>query len=210
MAKKNLAVCIPSGRFVDYAFFSSFANSIGQIMLKWNTAIFAASSPLIVENRNELARRVMAFESKSALRFDYVLWLDTDIVFTFEQVQSLISMLEGGKEFVSGVYYNPKGEGIIPVAYHKNKERYAPLSEGELGGTIEVDAVGFGFCAMGAGLLRRSLEKYGNRPFDIRAFADGGIVGEDQIFCERAKELGAKIWLDTSIVVRHAKGFLPR
>ena len=49
-----------------------------------------------------------------------------------------------------------------------------------------------------------------SRPFDLRYLPGGGMVGEDQLFCERAKELGTKILLDTSIVVRHAKGLLPR
>src|SRR3989344_5933489 len=108
MQKKNLAICIPSGRHVDFAFFSSFAGTIGQIMLGWNAAVFTVSSPIIFENRNKIVRRALDFEAKSGLKFDLMLWLDNDIMFTFQNVKSLLAHLDSEKEFISGVYYNPK------------------------------------------------------------------------------------------------------
>ncbi|GEM_PF-6246351 len=213
MAKKNLAVCIPSGRFVDFSFFQSFSNSIAQIMLEWNAAVFTVSSPYIQANRNEILRRVLKFEQANpGFEFDYLLWLDTDMVFTFEHVKKLMARLGGGMDFVSGTYFNPKDGGILPVAYRKDGGKYSWLSEKDIAGKgmLEVDAVGFGFCVMRAGIARDLMGKFNSRPFDLRYLPDGGMVGEDQIFCERAKELGWKIWLDTSIVVKHAKGCLPR
>lgn len=211
LAKKNLALCVPSGRFVDFGFFKSFANSIGQIMLGWNSAVFAVASPMIFENRNEILRRVFAFEGQNkGFSFDYILWVDNDIVFTFEQVKQLLAHLDSGKDFVSGVYYNPLDDGIKPVAYWKAGERYKWLEEKELKGIMEVDAIGFGFCAMKMEVARKVFEKFKPRPFDLRPLPDGGIVTEDQLFSERAKGLGYKLWLDSSLVVKHAKGYLPR
>ncbi|HLC92121.1 MAG TPA: hypothetical protein VJH23_00245 [archaeon] len=210
MAKKNLAICIPSGRHLDFAFFSSFAATIGQIMLGWNSAVFTVASPIIFENRNEIVRRVLDFESKSGMKFDYMLWLDNDIMFTFENIKTLLAHLDSGDGFISGVYYNPKNSGILPVAYWKDGDNYKWLEEKELHGVMEVDAVGFGFCAMKTDLMRGVFAKYAPRPFNMRQLDNGSLVTEDQIFCERAKELGAKIILDTSIVVKHAKGYLPR
>lgn len=209
--KKNLALCVPSGRFVDFGFFRSFANSIGQLMLSYNTAVFTVGSPMIFENRNEIARKaLLAEETTPGLLFDYMLWIDNDIVFTFEQVQTLLRHLENGKEFASGVYYNPHEKEIKPVAYLREGERYKWLSGKDLNGVMEVDAIGFGFCAFRMDLMRRVFSKHKPRPFNLRQLGDGSLITEDQVFCERAKELGVKIWLDTSIVVRHAKGYLPR
>jgi len=211
MQKKNIAICVPSGRHVDFAFFSSFANSIGELMLNYNAAVFTVSSPMIFENRNEIARHVLQFEERTpGFKFDYMLWLDNDIMFNFSQVQKLLAHLESGKDFISGVYYNPKDREILPVAYWKNGESYKWLGEKELTGVMEVDAVGFGFCAFSMDLMRKTFAKYRPRPFNLRQLESGSLVTEDQVFCERAKELGAQIWLDTSIVVKHAKGYLPR
>ncbi|HIH09915.1 MAG TPA: hypothetical protein HA254_04570 [Candidatus Diapherotrites archaeon] len=208
--KKNLAICIPSGRFVDFSFFKSFTQSIGQIMLSYNTAVFTVSSPMIFENRNEIVRRAFAFEQSNApFKFDYMLWLDNDIVFSFDQVKKLIGHIEAGEAFVSGVYYNPLEGGIKPVAYWAKGEGYKWLDESELKGNMEVDSVGFGFCAFKAELMAKIFEKYAPRPFNIRLLDSGSLVTEDQVFCERAKEQGARIMLDASIVVKHAKGYLP-
>ncbi|MCR4336117.1 MAG: hypothetical protein NUV57_06325 [archaeon] len=209
--KKNIAICIPSGRFVDFGFFKSFAQNIGSLMLTYNTAVFTVASPMIFENRNELLRRAFRFEETNpGFLFDYLLWIDNDIVFSFKQVQKLISHLDSGKDFVSGVYFNPLDDGIKPVAYHASGERYKWLEESELNGLMEVDAVGFGFCAFKMDIARRVFEKFKPRPFNLRQLDDGSLVTEDQVFCERAKELGYKIFLDSELIVKHAKGYLPR
>ncbi|VVB98919.1 Uncharacterised protein [uncultured archaeon] len=216
MPKKNLAICIPSGRFVDFGFFQSFANTIAETMFYCNTAVFTVASPMIFENRNELVRRVFSFEGKSGFAFDFMLWIDNDIVFNFGQVKKLLSHLEDGEDFVSGVYYNPKDGNVLPVAYFADGERYRWLEEkdvqngGKDFGLLEVDAVGFGFCAMKMDLMREIFARHKPRPFNLRQLDDGSLVTEDQVFCERAKEAGAKIMLDSSIVVKHAKGYLPR
>ena len=114
------------------------------------------------------------------------------------------------KDFVSGTYFNPVGDEIKPVAYFKNNERYKWLEEKDLNGVMEVDAIGFGFCAMKMDLARRVFNKFKPRPFDLRPLDDGSIITEDQVFSERAKELGYKIFLDSGLIVKHAKGYLPR
>ncbi|MFH1391099.1 MAG: hypothetical protein ABIH20_02190 [Candidatus Diapherotrites archaeon] len=209
--KKNICICIPSGKFVDFSFFKSFTQTIGQLMMAYNTAVFTVASPMIFENRNELVRRTFKFEETNpGFLFDYFLWIDNDIVFNFKQIQQLISHLDSGKDFVSGVYFNPLDDGIRPVAYHADGERYKWLEESELNGLIEVDAIGFGFCAFKSVIARKLFEKFKPRAFDLRPLDDGSLVTEDQVFSERAKELGYKIWLDSEIVVKHAKGYLPR
>jgi len=208
--KFNLAICIPSGRFVDFQFFKSFTKSIPQILLAYNTAILPVSSPYIQENRNEIVRRALLTENKiKDFKFDFFLWLDTDMVFEQSQVGFLLQHLENGLDFVSGLYFNPKDGKLLPVAFRKNGNNYKWLQKDELSGLMEVDAVGFGFCAFKAEIARRLSERHGNRVFDLRYLPDGSLVGEDQVFCERAKELGFKIWLDSNILVKHAKGLIP-
>jgi len=211
MQKKNIALCIPSGKLVDFSFFKSYANSIGRLMIAYNCVALTVASPMIFENRNEILRQASKIEeSTPGFLLDYLVWIDNDIVFNFEQVQELISHLEKGRDFISGVYFNPNGNGIRPVAYWKDGESYKWLEESELKGLMEVDAVGFGFCAIKMDAVRRMVQKHFPRPFNLRLLDAGSLVTEDLLFCERLKELGYKIWLDASIVVKHAKGYLPR
>ena len=75
--KKNIAIGIPSARFVEFEFFNSFANSIARIMLGYNTLVIPVASPLIFENRNEILRRAFAAEVKTpGFVVDYFLWID--------------------------------------------------------------------------------------------------------------------------------------
>ena len=209
-SKKNIILCVPSGRQVDFSFFKSYTQTIGPMMLKYNVATITVASPMIFENRNEIVRRALKLEEQiPGFLIDYMLWIDNDIVFDFAQVQKLINLLTEN-DFVSGTYFNPVGDSIKPVAYFANKERYRWLEETELNGIMEVDAVGFGFCAFKMDLMRRLFEKFKPRPFDLRKLDDGSLVTEDQVLCERLKELGVKIILDSDLIVKHAKGYLPR
>ena len=209
-ARKTLLVCIPCGKAVDYGFFDSFAKAIGEVMMGFNVGIITEASPYIVENRNSIARKVLEVEGKSPVKPDYALWLDSDMVFSAWQIASLIKRLEEGNEIVSGLYYNFfKGEEK-PLAMRKEGGRYGLIEESELkGNLVEVDAVGFGFVAMKVEVLKRLAGKYGKRVFDMRYLEDGSLIGEDMVFCERAKEAGYKIMLDPSIVVKHIKGTIP-
>ncbi|MBI5553932.1 MAG: glycosyltransferase [Candidatus Diapherotrites archaeon] len=206
--KKTLFVCTPSGSQVSWPFFDSFTKCAAPLMLAYHAAFLSVASSLIVENRNELVRRLLAFEAQNPLKIDYVLWIDNDIVFSFEQIQKLLAHLDAGKDFVSGVYFSVKGEQEYPVAYVREGERYAPVALKD-SGLREVDAVGFGFAAMKMELVRKLFSAHAPRPFDLRYLADGSVVTEDFVFCERAKAAGYSVWLDDSLIVKHVKGMLP-
>jgi GT2 family glycosyltransferase len=209
--KKTLFICMPCGKNVDTGFFRAFCQSIGEIMMNWNTAVLTESSPFIVENRNQLAAKVIEFDSKSVLKVDYVLWIDTDMIFSFEQVKQLLERLEEGNDIVSGLCYNIFDGKEKPVVMKKAGQKYVFMEEKVLKNKelIEVDAAGFAFIAFKAEVLKKLQQKYGRRIFDIRYLENGSLVGEDQVFCERAKEAGYKIMLDSAIVVKHIKGTIP-
>ena len=211
MMKKTLFICIPCGKNVETGFFKAFTQCIGEIMLNWNTAVLAESSPFVVENRNQLAAKVLEFDSKSALKVDYVLWIDTDMIFNFEQIKRLLGRIEEGHDIVAGLCYNIFEGKEKPILMKRSGEKYAFMEEKSFKKKelVEVDATGFAFIAFKTEVLKKLQQKYRRRIFDIRYLENGSIVGEDQIFCERAKEEGYKIMVDRSIVVKHIKGTLP-
>jgi len=209
--KKTLFICIPCGKNVETGFFRAFSQSIGEIMMSWNTAVLTESSPFIVENRNQLAAKVIEFDSKSVLKVDYVLWIDTDMIFTFEQIKQLLGRLEEGNDIVSGLCYNIFEGKEKPAVMKKAGQKYTLIEEKAIKSNdlVEVDAAGFAFIAFKLEVLKKLHQKYGRRVFDIRYLENGSLVGEDQIFCERAKEAGYKIMLDPAIVIKHIKGTIP-
>ena len=62
---------------------------------------------------------------------------------------------------------------------------------------FEVDASGFGAVLMDVGLLKRVWDKYG------LPFSPALGLGEDISFCWRAKQLGAKLYCDSSVKLGH-------
>ena len=59
---------------------------------------------------------------------------------------------------------------------------------------VECDAVGFG-----AALIKIDVIKRMQRPY----FMSTTSAGEDVYFCKRAKEIGAKVFMDTSVKLGH-------
>jgi hypothetical protein len=136
------------------------------------------------------------------------------MVFTPEEAEKILSY---DKDVVSGVYFK-KAKPYHPVAgyYNINKiqngfpcvDKNTILSKQ----LIEVDWAGMGFVAM----KRSILDKIQYPWFDMRVIdlpkpekRDGNIViqkellSEDISFWTKVKELGFKVWLDTSVTVKH-------
>ncbi|MBN2127077.1 MAG: hypothetical protein JW703_01645 [Candidatus Diapherotrites archaeon] len=208
--KKTLFVVMPCGKQVEWMCFHDLMKCIPGIVTNFNHGFLTVSSPYIVENRNKIARELISIEEKTpGVLIDYVLWLDSDMIFSFEQIKQLLNHLDSGKEIVSGLYFNKKNNELFPIAFKKNGEGYESIKLNDSKELIEVDSVGFGFIAMKMDVIRKLNEEFKPRIFDNRYLNDGSLVGEDQVFCERAIEKGFKIYLDPKIELKHIKGVIP-
>lgn len=156
-------------------------------------------SSLIYDARNTLAKEAVNKE------FDRVLWLDSDIVFDPDLMVRLAKHLDDGCEYVSGLYFK-RNYPTEPVCYKTitqvkdGKELvtkalvYRDYPKDQL---FEVDATGFGAVMMTTDLIKRVQDKYG-LPFSPQLG-----LGEDMSFCWRAKQVGAKMYCDSSIKLKH-------
>jgi len=165
----------------------------------WPCARYFEASSLIYDSRNKLARAAIEAD------VDRVLWLDSDMEFEPDLMIRLNNRIEEGRDFVSGLYMSRK-KPIRPVIFKDihvedtpaGKKAVVPSYEDYPENEIfEVEACGFGAVMTTGKLLRDVTEKYGLPFTPVMGY------GEDIAFCFRARELGYKVWCDSSIELGH-------
>jgi glycosyltransferase involved in cell wall biosynthesis len=132
---------------------------------------------------------------------DYVLFLDDDMVF---EPDLLINLIKCDKDIVGGLTFMRR-EPHEPSVYMISSDRrtYVPIYLWKPKEIIECDAIG-----MAATLVKGSvfdkMKKISLVYKDIWGFFDNeNFTGEDLRFCQKSRELGYKIYCDTSQLVGH-------
>lgn len=156
-------------------------------------------SSLIYNARNNLVQQAIDND------FDRILWLDSDILFEPDLMPRLAEHLDNGIEYVSGLYFK-RQYPTEPVCFKTITQMqegreivtkaliYEDYPKDQL---FEIDATGFGAVMMTVDLAKRVKDKYG-LPFSPHLG-----LGEDMSFCWRAKQVGAKLYCDSSIKLKH-------
>lgn len=150
---------------------------------------------LIYMARNELAMKAIQFEA------DYILWLDSDMVFEPDTLKKLMkTMEEESADIVSGLYFR-RSIPYKPVFYDRFEIVDDKPEKTEMDvipdKPFEVGGVGFGCVLMKTSVCFDVMDKFGT------LFAPIMNVGEDIAFCWRARQCGYKIILDPRIECGH-------
>lgn len=189
-------ICIPCMDMVH----TEFLKSLLAMRRPGESKFTISCSSLIYDARNSMAKRAVANG------FDRILWLDSDMVFEPDLMERLSARLDEGKEFVSGIYFTRKAP-VRPVLYKQCG--YYEMEDGGVSpravwyddypqdSLFKVEAVGFGCVMMTVDLVKRIGERFG------LPFAPMLGFGEDLSFCARATELGADLWVDSTIKCGH-------
>ena len=170
-----LATIIGNNALLPYGFVKSLLNC-GDYKHIWGVGLY------VPDNRNNVWKET---------RGQDLLFIDSDIVFTLEDVRQVEEHLKE-KDIVTGLY--PMGIKGYPPAIFKDFEVMKPEE-----GIFEVDACGAGFLGISK---RVEIE------FPFTQFINprsGNLFGEDMAFCVKAKEVGYKIYCDSSIKLGHIK-----
>ena len=144
-------------------------------------------------------RNYMVREALDA-RCTHLLMMDTDQMYPPDMVTRLVACdkdIVGAKVYRKYPPYDPiLVRGSIPLFTHVSDE------ECESGELIEVDATGCG-CIMFKTIVFTEISEPWFK-WEIPQF-DGVdvMVGEDFYFCNKAREAGYKIYVDTSVEVSH-------
>lgn len=139
---------------------------------------------------------------------DFILWLDSDMVFDEDlMIRLMADIRQGDRDFVTGVYHYRKPP-YKPVLWEKFKrtethgtaeqEQYLQYPRDRL---FEVEACGFGGCLMRTRMIEPVMTKYN------ALFSPMDRCGEDMSFCARATAMGFQFWADPSIQLGH-RGYM--
>ena len=136
-------------------------------------------------------------------KYDYILWIDSDMVF---DPFVLYDLLEADKDIVTAVCFMRRAP-YEPCVYSKLRmgatleedqvEKYLDYPEG----VFEVEACGLAMCLMKVIVLEDIITKVGQPFFPVRS--DHRTLGEDLSFCFNARKCGHKIWATSKPVVGH-------
>lgn len=147
--------------------------------------------------------------------YDYMMWIDSDIVFNNEMFQKLVDM---DKDISSGWYAQPGGAtsgGLYtPVVetmdneFFKEHGTYQFLTSEDMSkktNPIKVDYIGFGWVLIKQGVFEKIeypwfAPKFTKINDDIQ-----DVCSEDVSFCHDAKDAEFEIWLDPTCRVGHEK-----
>lgn len=172
---------------------SQFAQSLATLNKVEECIIAFQMGSLIYNSRNHLATMAVQLEC------DYVLWLDSDMVFPSDVLQKLFVDREKG-DIITGVYYR-RVEPYKPVVFSKleikDQECEWANQDDIPEDLFEVEGCGFGCVLTPTNVLVDVMNKFGNM------FAPIGGVGEDLSFCWRARQCGYNIMADPGVQLGH-------
>lgn len=174
-----------------------FAQSLAMIQkTEDNVACAFQMGSLIYTSRNNLALQAMKTE------FDYMLWLDSDMVFQQDLLIKMKQVMdEKDLDFLTGLYFR-RVPPFTPVLF----DQLDIAEDGSCTWTDWKDVpeglFKIGGCGFGCVLIKTDVL------FDVQAkfgemFNPIANMGEDLSFCWRARQCGYDIWCDPSLVCGH-------
>lgn len=181
-------ICVPCMDQVA----SGFAQSLAMLRKTDETAISFLCNSLVYDARNKMALQAIQYGA------DRILWIDSDMTFEPDLMERLSKRIDEGCDIVSGLCFR-RAVPFTPVivkGYDENGKAidYLDYPENKL---IEVEAVGMACTMMKTSILTDIALETGGWYTPIVGY------GEDYSFCQRAKSVGKKIFVDTSIKVGH-------
>ena len=194
----KVLIAIPMMHYVDAQFFKSILGlrKVGQM------EIGIEVDSLVYEARNRLT--FMALEKG----YDYMLFLDSDMVFEADMLDRLMRDMKDGKQLVSALAFKRRlpttpvilksvdwkpGTKTEPISHHVEYfEDYPRDSLFEIGG-----------CGFGCVLIKTDLILEVARYFGMSPFTPMPYLGEDYSFCWRVTQIGKKMWCDSSVKLGH-------
>ena len=186
----NILIAVPCMDTVP----AQFAQSLATLIKVENCAIAFQMGSLIYTSRNNLASIAVQKE------MDYVLWLDSDMIFPSDILKRLIENRDKA-DIITGVYYR-RVKPFKPVLFSKlnideNGCEWEGYDDYPTDDLFDIEGCGFGCVLTPTSVFLNVMAKYGDM------FAPIGGVGEDLSFCWRARQCGYTIKADPSIQCGH-------
>lgn len=187
----KLAILVPC-RETLYTLFASSLNEMIKtcVMAGIDTHVIYDSSTILLNQRENLAKQALEINA------DYMLWLDSDMMFPSTTAMRLMSH---DKDIVAANYMK-RSSPLTTVAYPERGkwDEWLPLENQEE--LEEVEGIG-----MGCILMKTHVLKDIERPWFAFEYKDESWHGEDFYFQSKLREAGYKLWVDMNISrqIRH-------
>lgn len=173
----RVAICIPSGDTMHVDCAMSIMHMMTYVVReRRDIHLFIANEKqtILEVGRHRLVLTAMGYKA------DYILWVDSDMVFSYE---TLTKLIDSGKEII-GLQALMRSFPYASNTYdEENKQVLYPE------GIQEVKYIGTGMLLVKTEVF----EKIG-RPYFKTTYVDGNWQGEDLNFCDRARAAGYKIY----------------
>lgn len=184
---------------------AEFFMSVTSLQTNGNTQMAVQVNSLVYDARRDLT--ISAIKSNA----DWILWLDSDVVFDGDILLRLLEDAEQlNAEYVSGLYF----KRMFPIKPMIAKSLYWREVDGvaETGNEIyydyprddvfEIAASGFGCVLVKMDTIQELTEHFKMSPFEPMP-----NLGEDFSFCWRMSRLGKKMYCDSRIKLGHMGTF---
>ena len=210
----KLIFCLPGKEF-SAKFLMCWTNLIGYCINRgYDVTVMQRYSCNIYYVRNMcLGGNVLLGENQKPfngqLDYDYMMWIDSDIIFSPEQLQKLI---DADKDIASGLYLMDGGYAYATVEYWNEQyfqqngtfEFMTPPMIAKKTELFPVAYTGFGFILVKKGVFE-SMKYPWFRPEYVNIGNSKDFTMEDVAWCREALRLGYKIYIDPTVIVGHEK-----
>lgn len=193
----KVLIAIPLMHYVDFQFFRSILGLKKVGKMEIGTEV----DSLVYEARNRLVMYAVEKE------FDYMLFIDSDMVFQPDLLDRLMADIKGGKEFVCGLAFKrrlPTSPVILKECnwevskeegFKHHVEYFNDYPKDSL---FQIAGCGFGCVLIKVSMILDMAQYFGMSPFTPLPG-----LGEDYSFCWRAAQIGKKMWCDSSVKLGH-------
>jgi len=139
---------------------------------------------------------------KSVRECDYVLMIDSDMTYTYNDFDTLVRRMdENNLDMLSAKYFTRnilvKTRKLAMLNWSEEAQDYVKIEAKEEKGLQECDVVGLGFCVVKYKLIKHLQDTLTEKMFSW------GKYGEDATFCKHVKNTGRKIYYDADTIVGH-------
>lgn len=172
----RVAIAVPSGDMVHADFALAYAQ-LCMTSAALPLQLITAKSSIVAQARNNGVEHATNFGA------DFIFFLDSDMVFP---PTALVRLLLHRKDIVGATY--TKRVAPFDILGTKLAEQPGVLS----GDLLEMQRIPTG-CLL---INMRVFDKLSKPYFRFDINSAGEIVGEDYVFCDRAREAGFRIWCD--------------
>ena len=185
----TVVIGIPSARGWVPLFGAVAMSMVAHTIAQGNISVYPAivQGAYLSEGRNHLVR--LALEAKS----QYILFLDDDMSFHHD---ALVRLLKHDKDIV-GAVYNMRAPPHRTAGFPLD-----PKAEFPKGGLMKMSHIPTGLCLIKMSVFTKMNApwfRYQWRPEEANEANPDGMVGEDVLFCRRARKLGFDIWADFDV-----------